>query len=96
DPQSVVPESVMPKYGFLMNNVISPESTYIVDVMATNRFVGVPYSVEELFTTEAGGTPYGPSHVAGQDADRPLGDAEATICRALGRRVAEIAGRLSE
>jgi len=48
DPQSVVPESVMPKYGFLMNNVISPDSTYIVDVMATNRFVGVPYTDEQM------------------------------------------------
>jgi cytochrome c oxidase cbb3-type subunit 2 len=48
NPQSVVPESVMPKYGFLMNNVISPESTYIAEVMATNRFVGVPYSDEQM------------------------------------------------
>jgi cytochrome c oxidase cbb3-type subunit II len=48
DPQSVVPESVMPKYGFLMNRVISPESTYIEDVIATNRFVGVPYTDEQM------------------------------------------------
>ncbi|AUQ59775.1 cytochrome-c oxidase, cbb3-type subunit II [Phaeobacter inhibens] len=42
DPQSVVPESVMPKYGFLENNRIDGE--YIGDVMAANAFVGVPYS----------------------------------------------------
>lgn len=48
NPQSVVPESVMPKYSFLMNRVISPESTYIEDVMATNRFVGVPYTDEQM------------------------------------------------
>jgi cytochrome c oxidase cbb3-type subunit II len=48
NPQSVVPESVMPKYSFLMNKVISPESTYIEDNMATNRFVGVPYSDEQM------------------------------------------------
>src|SRR5882724_3543986 len=29
--------------------------------------VGVPYSVQELFTTEGGGSPYGPGHVAGGD-----------------------------
>jgi cytochrome c oxidase cbb3-type subunit II len=48
NPQSVVPESVMPKYAFLMDRVISPESTYIEDVMATNRFVGVPYTDEQM------------------------------------------------
>ena len=46
DPQSVVPESVMPKYGFLKNTLI--DGRYIEDVMATNAFVGVPYSDEML------------------------------------------------
>ena len=50
DPQSVVPESVMPKYGFLMNREITPDSSnsYIVEVMATNRMVGVPYTDEQM------------------------------------------------
>ena len=30
--------------------------------------VGVPYSTRELFTTQGGGSPYGPGHVAGPDA----------------------------
>ncbi|SEP10568.1 cytochrome c oxidase cbb3-type subunit 2 [Salinihabitans flavidus] len=42
DPQSVVPESVMPKYGFLERRLL--DGDYVADVMATNRFVGVPYS----------------------------------------------------
>ena len=46
DPQSVVPESVMPKYGFLENRLIEP--TYIADLMATQRLVGVPYSDEMI------------------------------------------------
>ena len=46
DPQSVVPESVMPKYGFLMNREIDGE--YIADVLETNRFVGVPYTAEMI------------------------------------------------
>jgi len=58
--------------------------------------VGVPYSVEELLTTESGGTPYGPSHVAGQEADRLVDETEATVCRALGERVARIAGKLAD
>ena len=46
DPQSVVPESVMPKYGFLMNREIDGE--YIEDLLRTNRMVGVPYTDEML------------------------------------------------
>jgi cytochrome c oxidase cbb3-type subunit 2 len=42
DPQSVVPESVMPKYGFLSDKLIEP--TYVADLMSTHRFVGVPYT----------------------------------------------------
>ena len=32
--------------------------------------VGVPYSVQELFTTQGGGSPYGPGHIAGGDNKR--------------------------
>ncbi len=58
--------------------------------------VGVPYSVEELLTTESGGTPYGPSHLANQDAGREVDETEAAICRALGKRVAETAAKLAD
>ena len=57
--------------------------------------VGVPYNVQELLTTNAGGTPYGPSHTSGHPPTNPITDAEAAICRALGRRVAEVAAKLS-
>ena len=57
-------------------------------------FVGVPYSVQELFTTQGGGSPYGPGHVAGPDSQREIDPQEAAICRALGRRLAEIGLRL--
>ncbi len=56
---------------------------------------GLPYSEPQLTATTSGGTPYGASHVAGMDATLPLTDAETTLCRALGRRVAEIADRLA-
>jgi cytochrome c oxidase cbb3-type subunit 2 len=42
--KSVVPESVMPPYGFLANNEI--DGRYIQDVVATNRMAGVPYTDE--------------------------------------------------
>jgi NAD(P)H dehydrogenase (quinone) len=57
-------------------------------------FVGVPYSVSELFTTQGGGSVYGPGHVAGADAQRAIDPQEAAICRALGRRLAQIGLRL--
>jgi cytochrome c oxidase cbb3-type subunit 2 len=46
DPQSVVPESVMPKYGYLLDRAIDGE--HIEDLMRTNAFVGVPYT-DEMF-----------------------------------------------
>src|SRR3990170_8540896 len=56
--------------------------------------VGVPYSVKELFTTQGGGSPYGPGHIAGLDSKREIDQHEAAICRALGRRLAEVGLRL--
>lgn len=56
--------------------------------------VGLPYSEPELTSTRSGGTPYGASHLAGPDSDRPLDDDERRLCRVLGRRVAELAVKL--
>ena len=49
--------------------------------------LGLPYSETELLTTETGGTPYGPSHLAGTDSKRPLSETERNLCLALGRRL---------
>ncbi|MHA6266198.1 cytochrome-c oxidase, cbb3-type subunit II [uncultured Aliiroseovarius sp.] len=46
DPQSVVPESVMPKYAFLADRLIEP--TYIEDLLKANQMVGVPYTDEQM------------------------------------------------
>ncbi len=46
DPQSVVPESVMPKYGYLEATLL--EGEHIGELMATNAFVGVPYTSEMI------------------------------------------------
>jgi NAD(P)H dehydrogenase (quinone) len=58
--------------------------------------VGVPYSTPELFTTQGGGSPYGPGHVAGDDNKRPIDEQEAAICRALGRRLAVVGLKLHQ
>jgi len=57
--------------------------------------VGLPYTEPGLMTTASGGTPYGASHVAGAASDRPVDESEKTLCIALGRRLAELAGRLA-
>lgn len=57
--------------------------------------VGIPYSEPALSSTRGGGTPYGASHVAGSDDDPQPSDEEAQLARALGRRLAAIAMKLS-
>ncbi|MEM6372696.1 MAG: cytochrome-c oxidase, cbb3-type subunit II [Pseudomonadota bacterium] len=42
DPQSVVPESIMPKYAFLGRTPVSGDQ--IEDLLRTHRMVGVPYT----------------------------------------------------
>lgn len=53
--------------------------------------VGLPYSNEELMQTETGGTPYGPSHLAGADGNKNLSKDETQLCKALGKRIASTA-----
>ena len=57
--------------------------------------LGLPYSETDLLHTRTGGTPYGPSHLAGEDNDLPLSGEEKNLCRALGRRLATTASKLS-
>lgn len=56
--------------------------------------VGLPYTEPALDRTRAGGTPYGASHVAGQDGNPTLADEERILAHALGRRLAQTAARL--
>ena len=49
NPQSVVPESIMPKYGFLHDRIIDPSN--MKDRVATDAMVGVPY--DEAMVTNA-------------------------------------------
>jgi len=56
--------------------------------------VGLPYTEPDLIKTMGGGTPYGASHYSSWEGTRDLDPNESALCRALGRRVAEIAIRL--
>ena len=50
-PQSVVPESVMPSYSFLMNHIL--EGEHIADSLETHLMVGVPYREEDIANARA-------------------------------------------
>ncbi|WP_373087550.1 NAD(P)H:quinone oxidoreductase [Zhongshania sp.] len=54
---------------------------------------GLPYSEAALTTTQSGGTPYGASHVAGQDG-RAVDSTELELAAALGRRIAALSKKL--
>ncbi|SFE22304.1 cytochrome-c oxidase, cbb3-type subunit II [Roseivivax sediminis] len=81
NPQSVVPESVMPNYDYLMRADI--DGQYIEDLMATHKLVGVPYSDEML---EAAYTDF---HV---QAD-PMGDYDGLLERYPGAQVRNFDGQ---
>lgn len=56
---------------------------------------GLPYSEPELLTTKSGGTPYGPSHVAGSDSNQDLTTDEINLCQAFGKRITYFADKLT-
>jgi NAD(P)H dehydrogenase (quinone) len=57
--------------------------------------VGIPYTEAALTNTASGGTPYGATHVSGANNERALTEDEKSLCLALGRRLAEVARKLS-
>lgn len=57
--------------------------------------VGIPYAETALNETQGGGTPYGASHVAGNDGRRAIDEQERQLAIALGRRLAETALKLA-
>ena len=57
--------------------------------------VGIPFSGTALATTKSGGTPYGASHVSGNNGDPTISEEERGLAFELGRRLAEISGKLA-
>ena len=50
DPQSVVPESIMPGYAFLLDRELNTKN--VAGHLETNRMVGVPYTDEMIENAE--------------------------------------------
>jgi NAD(P)H dehydrogenase (quinone) len=59
-------------------------------------YCGIPYSEAALTATTGGGTPYGASHHAGADGNKPISEHESELCTALGKRLASIAIKLGQ
>ena len=57
--------------------------------------MGIPFTEPALNETRTGGTPYGASHVAGNDNAMPISDDEKQLCLAAGKRLAALAQSLS-
>jgi cytochrome c oxidase cbb3-type subunit 2 len=51
DPQTVVPESVMPKYDYLLDRLI--DGQYVDELLQTHAMVGVPYTEEMIEVARA-------------------------------------------
>ena len=58
--------------------------------------VGLPYTLPELMSTTAGGTPYGASRHAGAAGEHPVTEHERRLCIALGRRLSEVALKICQ
>ncbi len=67
DPQAVVPESIMPQYGFLADNTLHVPD--VEETLRTLQIVGVPYSDEDVAQAEQ-------DLIAQADPDVTAGDLE--------------------
>ena len=57
--------------------------------------MGLPFTEPELSSTNSGGTPYGPSHVAGATGSPTLTGGESRLAFVQGQRLANLAQKLS-
>ena len=58
--------------------------------------LGLPYTDSELMNTTSGGTPYGVTHWAGINDDKPISDSEHHLAILQGKLLAEAALKLNQ
>jgi NAD(P)H dehydrogenase (quinone) len=91
------PAGVFTSTGSLHGGQESTLLTMAVPLLHHGMLItGIPYTEAALSSTDAGGTPYGPSHWAGTDQPHALTKDEKTIARCLGERLAIIATKLEK
>jgi NAD(P)H dehydrogenase (quinone) len=90
------PASVFTSSGSMHGGNETTLLTMILPLMHHGMLiVGLPYSESELSNTQTGGTPYGASHIGGAMDEQPISIDERKLCLALGKRLAEVALKLS-
>ena len=91
------PAGVFTSTGTLHGGQESTLLTMIIPLLHHGMLItGLPYSEPNLSKTLSGGTPYGPSHLATSTGERELDDHEIALCRALGKRISDIAIKLKD
>ncbi len=89
------PAAVFTSTGSMHGGQESTLLTMMIPLLHHGMLIsGIPYSETDLLNTQSGGTPYGASHLAGNDGKLPITEEEKRLCRALGKRVAETALKL--
>ena len=88
-------------FGFCSRKIFSRSETTLLTMAIPllhhgMLYVGLPYSEEELSTTTTGGSLYGATHVTWSRNPDELSADEKRLAFALGKRVAEIASKLSD
>jgi NAD(P)H dehydrogenase (quinone) len=90
------PAIVFTSTGSLHGGQESTLLTMMVPLLHHGMMVlGLPYTHPELMTTASGGSPYGPTHWAGLDGNKPITDDEKRLAVASGRRLAETVAALA-
>lgn len=90
------PAAVFTSTGSMHGGQESTLLTMMIPLLHHGMLIcGLPYTNPELMQTVRGGSPYGASHVAGEDSKSALDEHEILLCKALGRRVASLAMTLS-
>jgi NAD(P)H dehydrogenase (quinone) len=89
------PASVFCSTGSLHGGQETTLLTMMVPLLHHGMLIqGLPYSVPELNHTQSGGTPYGVTHVQGQNDAGALSAAETAMAQSAGQQLAETALRL--
>ncbi len=90
------PASVFTSTGSLHGGQESTLLTMMIPLFHHGMVLsGLPYSESALMNTTSGGTPYGASHFAGADNQRVISEEEASLAIAQGKRLAQLAKKLS-
>ncbi len=89
------PAAVFTSTGSLHGGQETTLMTMMIPLLHHGMIIsGIPYSETELLSTTTGGTPYGASHVAGNDSSQAISEEEKKLCIAQGKRLAQLAIKL--